>query len=129
MIPSEADYAHAVELLRAGELVALPTETVYGLAANALVAFEALVGIVGFAIATGLAGLDTILNGLRLGDNVGDGNPSSLWAGFLARASDQWSKSQVLNTVVVDGKDLSNLRKCRTEFSGGFLQRFQPSPP
>jgi L-threonylcarbamoyladenylate synthase len=27
---------HAVELLRAGEVVALPTETVYGLAANAL---------------------------------------------------------------------------------------------
>src|SRR5580704_15009050 len=28
--------AHAVELLRAGKLVAIPTETVYGLAANAL---------------------------------------------------------------------------------------------
>src|SRR6266540_6214477 len=28
--------ARAVELLRAGEVVALPTETVYGLAANAL---------------------------------------------------------------------------------------------
>ena len=28
--------ARAAELLRAGELVALPTETVYGLAANAL---------------------------------------------------------------------------------------------
>src|SRR5437764_2178372 len=27
---------HAVELLRKGEIVALPTETVYGLAANAL---------------------------------------------------------------------------------------------
>jgi L-threonylcarbamoyladenylate synthase len=35
MIPSEADYAHALELLRAGELVAFPTETVYGLGANA----------------------------------------------------------------------------------------------
>ncbi|MDR1275839.1 MAG: threonylcarbamoyl-AMP synthase [Candidatus Accumulibacter sp.] len=29
------DYAHAVELLRAGELVAFPTETVYGLGADA----------------------------------------------------------------------------------------------
>ncbi|MCB9168826.1 MAG: threonylcarbamoyl-AMP synthase [Flavobacteriales bacterium] len=29
------DVSHAVELLRAGELVAIPTETVYGLAANA----------------------------------------------------------------------------------------------
>nr|MBL8410551.1 threonylcarbamoyl-AMP synthase [Dechloromonas sp.] len=35
MIPAEADYARAVELLRAGELVALPTETVYGLGADA----------------------------------------------------------------------------------------------
>lgn len=35
MMPSEADYARAVELLRAGELVAMPTETVYGLGADA----------------------------------------------------------------------------------------------
>ena len=35
MIPAEADYVRAVELLRAGELVAFPTETVYGLAADA----------------------------------------------------------------------------------------------
>ena len=32
----DAAVARAAELLRAGELVALPTETVYGLAANAL---------------------------------------------------------------------------------------------
>lgn len=32
---SEHDYAHAVELLTAGELVAFPTETVYGLGADA----------------------------------------------------------------------------------------------
>src|SRR3954453_3595631 len=32
----EAAVTRAVELLRAGEVVALPTETVYGLAANAL---------------------------------------------------------------------------------------------
>src|SRR6059058_5050042 len=32
----EEAVARAAELLRAGELVALPTETVYGLAANAL---------------------------------------------------------------------------------------------
>jgi len=35
MIPAEADYARAVDLLRAGELLALPTETVYGLGADA----------------------------------------------------------------------------------------------
>lgn len=35
MTPSEADYLRAVALLRAGELVALPTETVYGLGADA----------------------------------------------------------------------------------------------
>jgi len=35
MTPSDADYARAVELLRAGELVAIPTETVYGLGADA----------------------------------------------------------------------------------------------
>ena len=35
MTPSETDYARAVELLRAGELVAFPTETVYGLGADA----------------------------------------------------------------------------------------------
>ncbi|WP_153145284.1 L-threonylcarbamoyladenylate synthase [Dechloromonas sp. H13] len=35
MTPSDADYARAVELLRAGELVAFPTETVYGLGADA----------------------------------------------------------------------------------------------
>jgi L-threonylcarbamoyladenylate synthase len=35
MNPSEADYCRAVELLRAGELVAFPTETVYGLGADA----------------------------------------------------------------------------------------------
>ncbi len=35
MIPAEADYVRAVELLRAGELVAFPTETVYGLGADA----------------------------------------------------------------------------------------------
>ena len=35
MIPLEADYVRAVELLRAGELVAFPTETVYGLGADA----------------------------------------------------------------------------------------------
>ncbi len=35
MIPSAADFARAVELLRAGELVAFPTETVYGLGADA----------------------------------------------------------------------------------------------
>lgn len=34
--PSNADLARAAELLRAGELVAFPTETVYGLGANAL---------------------------------------------------------------------------------------------
>lgn len=35
MTPSEADYARAVELLRAGQLVGMPTETVYGLGADA----------------------------------------------------------------------------------------------
>ena len=35
MTPSEADYTRAVELLQAGELVAFPTETVYGLGADA----------------------------------------------------------------------------------------------
>ena len=35
MTPGEADYRRAVELLRAGELVAFPTETVYGLGADA----------------------------------------------------------------------------------------------
>ena len=35
MIPLEADYVRAVDLLRAGELVAFPTETVYGLGADA----------------------------------------------------------------------------------------------
>jgi tRNA A37 threonylcarbamoyladenosine synthetase subunit TsaC/SUA5/YrdC len=35
MIPSDADYRRAVKLLRAGELVAIPTETVYGLGADA----------------------------------------------------------------------------------------------
>jgi L-threonylcarbamoyladenylate synthase len=34
--PSEGEIAHAAELLRAGKLVAFPTETVYGLGANAL---------------------------------------------------------------------------------------------
>lgn len=34
--PSSAEIARAAELLRAGELVAFPTETVYGLGANAL---------------------------------------------------------------------------------------------
>lgn len=34
--PTETDIARAGTLLRAGELVAIPTETVYGLAANAL---------------------------------------------------------------------------------------------
>lgn len=35
ILPAESDYRRAVELLRAGELVALPTETVYGLGADA----------------------------------------------------------------------------------------------
>ena len=35
MTPSDADYQRAVDLLVAGELVALPTETVYGLGADA----------------------------------------------------------------------------------------------
>lgn len=35
MTPSEADYQRAVDLLVAGELVAIPTETVYGLGADA----------------------------------------------------------------------------------------------
>lgn len=35
MTPTDADFRHAVELLRAGELVAFPTETVYGLGADA----------------------------------------------------------------------------------------------
>lgn len=35
MIPADSDYARAVELLSAGELVAFPTETVYGLGADA----------------------------------------------------------------------------------------------
>ena len=35
MTPGEADFRRAVELLRAGELVAFPTETVYGLGADA----------------------------------------------------------------------------------------------
>ena len=35
MIPAEADFTRAVDLLRAGELVAFPTETVYGLGADA----------------------------------------------------------------------------------------------
>src|SRR5271154_1833246 len=34
--PSRAEIEHAAALLRAGELVAFPTETVYGLGANAL---------------------------------------------------------------------------------------------
>ncbi len=34
--PTEGEIAHAAELLRAGKLVAFPTETVYGLGANAL---------------------------------------------------------------------------------------------
>ncbi len=35
MTPSDADYQRAVDLLIAGELVAIPTETVYGLGADA----------------------------------------------------------------------------------------------
>jgi L-threonylcarbamoyladenylate synthase len=35
MTPADADFQRAVELLRAGELVAFPTETVYGLGADA----------------------------------------------------------------------------------------------
>lgn len=35
MIPSDADFTRAVDLLVGGELVALPTETVYGLGADA----------------------------------------------------------------------------------------------
>ena len=35
MTPSDADYLRAVDLLVAGELVAIPTETVYGLGADA----------------------------------------------------------------------------------------------
>ncbi|UCV07584.1 L-threonylcarbamoyladenylate synthase [Dechloromonas denitrificans] len=35
MTPSAAEYVRAVDLLRAGELVAFPTETVYGLGADA----------------------------------------------------------------------------------------------
>lgn len=35
MIPADAEYARAVALLQAGELVAFPTETVYGLGADA----------------------------------------------------------------------------------------------
>ena len=35
MNPSEVDYRRAVDLLRAGQLVAFPTETVYGLGADA----------------------------------------------------------------------------------------------
>ena len=35
MTPSDADYQRAVDLLCAGELVAIPTETVYGLGADA----------------------------------------------------------------------------------------------
>ncbi len=35
MAPIGTDLAHAAQLLRAGEIVAIPTETVYGLAANA----------------------------------------------------------------------------------------------
>jgi L-threonylcarbamoyladenylate synthase len=35
MNPTEVDYQRAVDLLRAGELVAFPTETVYGLGADA----------------------------------------------------------------------------------------------
>ncbi|WP_434515013.1 L-threonylcarbamoyladenylate synthase [Dechloromonas sp. ARDL1] len=35
MTPSDADYQHAVDLLLGGELVGLPTETVYGLGADA----------------------------------------------------------------------------------------------
>ena len=35
MSTTEADFARAVELIRAGELVAFPTETVYGLGADA----------------------------------------------------------------------------------------------
>ncbi len=34
--PSEAEIQHAARLLRAGRVVAFPTETVYGLGANAL---------------------------------------------------------------------------------------------
>ena len=34
--PTQAEIAHAAELLRAGKLVAFPTETVYGLGANAM---------------------------------------------------------------------------------------------
>jgi hypothetical protein len=54
---------------------------------------------------------------LQLGDNVGDKDQLSLWAGYLTRASDHWSNSpggfaHVLNTVVGAGNNLSNLRKC-----------------
>jgi L-threonylcarbamoyladenylate synthase len=35
MIPTDAEYTRAVELLHAGDLVAFPTETVYGLGADA----------------------------------------------------------------------------------------------
>src|SRR5579863_5469869 len=35
-LPSRAEIEHAAALLRAGKLVAFPTETVYGLGANAL---------------------------------------------------------------------------------------------
>ncbi len=35
MTPSDVDYQRAVDLLLAGELVAIPTETVYGLGADA----------------------------------------------------------------------------------------------
>ena len=45
---------------------------------------------------------------LKLGDNV-----SSAWDGYLATTSDDWSLSGVLDTTIVAGGTLSNVKRCR----------------
>src|SRR5437764_14415572 len=84
-----AAVARAAELLRAGELVALPTETVYGLAANALDAqavariFEAKGRPANNPIIVHVAGLDMARRCVREWPALGDKLAQAFWPGPL----------------------------------------------
>src|SRR6185503_12074970 len=84
-----AAVARAVELLRAGEVVALPTETVYGLAANALDAvavariYEAKGRPAHNPIIVHVAGLELARRCVTAWPNVADDLARAFWPGPL----------------------------------------------
>ena len=104
MTPSDVDYQRAVDLLLAGELVAIPTETVYGLGADA--ANPAAVAKMKAPVLVRLLQQDVDIKQAAIASNEGGG-----------------ARMSALEQARVDGERLGDLSDFEADEEGNFNTR------